>query len=91
MRQIENQQKAITFYRHNLLTKLGMDRFKLLIKLKKRNHRKAEQFQRHIVIKWAWRQWQLHVHQIWDKRKCLADQHYHQKLKMFILNLWKEV
>lgn len=91
LQQIENQHKANMFYRHKLLTKFGMDRFKMLIKLKKKNQKKAEQFSKMILIRHSFKLWQLHVHQLWDKRKRLADEHYHRNLKKLAFNLWKEV
>ncbi len=80
LKQIENNRKANAFYRHILLSRLGMNCFKMLIRIKKRNERKAEIFHRQTIVKNSFHMWKLHVYNVWDYRKNKADNHFNQQL-----------
>ncbi|XP_037037996.1 calponin homology domain-containing protein DDB_G0272472 [Bradysia coprophila] len=80
LKQIENNKKATAFYRHMLLSRFGMNGFKLLIKIKKRNERKAEIFHRQMIVRNSFHGWKLHVYNVWNYRKMKADNHFNRQL-----------
>lgn len=91
LRQIENNRKATAFYRHMLLSRFGMNCFKLLIKIKKRNERKAEIFHRQMIVRNSFRGWKLHVYNVWNYRKMKADNHYNKQLLKKCFAAFKKV
>lgn len=91
LKQIENNKKAIAFYRHLLLSRLGMNCFKILIKIKKRNERKAEIFHRQVVVKNSFHLWKLHVYNVWNYRKNKADNHFNRQLVKKCVTALKKV
>lgn len=91
LRFIANQQKAVAFHRHLLLTRCGMDRFRRLIKLKKKNHKKADAHRRHVLTRITFKAWLDRVHEIWDCRKRMADAFYEKYLLRMAMGLWIRV
>lgn len=91
LKQIENNRKANAFYRHILLSRLGMTCFKTLIRIKKRNERKADMFHKLLIVRHSFRVWKLHVDNVWNYRKNKADNHFsHQLVKKSVI-AWKKV
>ncbi|KAJ6649713.1 Coiled-coil domain-containing protein [Pseudolycoriella hygida] len=90
LKQIENNKKANDFYRHMLLSRLGMNCFKILIKIKKRNERKADIFHRHTTVKNCFHLWKLHVHNVWNYRKKKAQDHFNHQLVKKCMNALKK-
>lgn len=68
-----------------------MDRFKMLIKLKKRNQRKADQFYQFILVKYSLKYWHAYVERVWAKRKEMADLCYRHHVKKITFAIWKKV
>lgn len=91
LKQIENHKKANAFYRHMLLSRLGMNGFKILIKIKKRNERKAEIFHRQVIVRSSFHLWKLHVYNVWNYRKNKADNHYNYQLVKKCITALKKV
>lgn len=91
LERIENHQKANEFYRHLLLTRYGMDRFRILIKIKRHNMRKAIAFRKHMLVKNGFIAWKRIVNDTWELRKRKADECHRRHLLRFGLNQWRKV
>lgn len=91
LRQIENNKRANAFYRHLLLSRLGMNCFKSLIKIKRRNERKAEIFHRQMIVRNSFYAWKLHVYNVWNYRKIKADNHFNRQLVKKCFTAMKKV
>lgn len=91
LQRIENNRKAVQFYRRLLLTRWGLDRFRQLIVLKRRNKLKAKQFHRDMLQRNVFKLWQKHVQNVWESRKQMADECYRRHLLKVAMNLWIKV
>lgn len=91
IRYLQNMQKAVAFNRRRLLRRYGLDRFQALIKLKRRNQRKAEMFRVFIILRSTFAAWRKYVVEVWAERKRQADEFQRLRLLRMGMDGWKRV
>lgn len=90
-RYLENMKKAREHYAKNLLRRVGMRAFEMLIRIKRTNYKKSTIHRRKMCMKKCFRQWHLNSKIVWDRRRAQADKSYSHALQRNSLKIWKHV
>jgi hypothetical protein len=88
---LENMKIAKEHYEKNLLRRVGLRAFELLIRLKRTNYKKATIHSRKMCMKKCFRQWHLNSKIVWDHRRAQADKCYENSLLRNSLKIWKHI
>lgn len=88
---LEDMKKARDHYAKNLMRRIGLRAFELLIRLKRTNHKKSTIHRRKMCMKKCFRQWHLNSKIVWDRRRAQADKSHERAILRGSLKIWKHV
>lgn len=89
MKYLADLEKAKSFHRYRYL-KVAIDKFRNLIKWKKRNERASIEFRRRLLCRIWFTNWRTYTQRVWQKRKLKADLCYRQHCLRLGWKIWQK-
>lgn len=88
---IENMKKAREHYARKLMENLGFQAFRLLIRQKRTNYKKAILHRRRTYMRRYFLMWYQHTKEVWtDKRRMAVELHESVIVKRYFI-VWRQV
>lgn len=90
MKYLANLELCRAFYRARLL-KEAMEKFKNILKWKRRNKKVCVEFRRRIISKAYFQKWRKITLQVWEERKSKADACYDKHCMKIAWEKWQQI